>query len=110
MSASTYAHNGTNKELRVLAWFRQRRYINGGQVWEGRDTKSSVDIAPNHSSSASADSSIVDYSIGGPIGQDEKYYFDAHTHLQVTTVQAPHKEDHWEADTGVQKFTVDDNP
>ena len=49
----------------------------------------------------------VDYGSGA---YATKYYFDAHTHLQVTTVQAPHKEDHWEADTGVQKFTVDDNP
>ena len=110
MSASTYAHNGTGQKLRVHAWFRQRRYINGGQVWEGRDTKPVVDIDPNNSSSASADSSVVDYSIGGLIGADERYYFDAHTHLQVTTVKAPHKEDHWEADTGVQEFTADDNP
>ena len=110
MSASTYASNGTNKTLRVYAWFRQRQYINGAQVEERRDTKTSVKIEPGNSSSALPDSSIVDFPLGRLIRDGEEYYFDAHTHLRVTTVQAPHKENNWEADTRVQKFTEKDNP
>ncbi len=83
---------------------------NGGEIFdaEQRDTKPTETVEVGNSSNYySPDGAIVNRWIGD-IGENE-YYFDAHTHLHVYTATGTHKEDHWQADTGVQEFTKKDN-
>lgn len=110
MSASAYASNNTDKDLKVAVWFRTKEYtgLDGNEIFgrEKRDTKPTEDVDKGESSKSYSPDGFVNRAIGD-IGDDE-YYFDAHTHLHVYTAKGPHKEDHWEADTGVLKFTKAD--
>ena len=122
MSGSAYAYNNTNNDLRVAAWFRQQKYhtVNGeAGGLDGLPRRDPhidnpivfVDLPPNQSYSDSVDSSMTQFTIGRLIDEGEILFYDAHTHLQVTgQINGQHKEDHWEADSGVQGFTSDDNP
>lgn len=122
MSGSAYAYNDTNNDLRVAAWFRQQKFhtVNGeAGGLDGLPRRDPhiddpivfVDLPPNQTFSDSVDSSMTKFTIGRRIRRGEIFFYDAHTHLQVTgQINGQHKEDHWEADSGVQGFTFDDNP
>lgn len=124
MSASASAYNPFNNPeakdpddnpLKVEVWFRVIEYEsldgNAKHPEHGRDIKPVETIQVGESSEYySPDSFIVDVQLGGPIGRNQKLYYDSHTHLMVYTTKGNHKEDHWEADTGVQEFTYKDNP
>ena len=117
MEASAYANNGTEHDFAVASWFRQQKYTaDGGVEWGKRDPPFntpivSVPLPAGQSYSDSANSWMIEYSLGRPIGRDETLYFDAHTHLQVHgVVQGKTIVDDWEADTTVLKFTEEHNP
>ncbi len=122
MSGSAYAYNDTNNDLRVAAWFRQQKFhtVNGeAGGLDGLPRRDPhiddpivfVDLPPNQTFSDSVDSSMTKFTIGRRIRRGEIFFYDAHTHLQVTgQINGQHEEDHWEADSGVQGFTFDDNP
>lgn len=120
MDASAYAYNRTAREVNVHAWFRTKKYTgkNGDEIRpEQRDTKPLEKNVKSGKRSKyyTPDSSVVDRQIGGLIG-DEKYYFDAHTHLQVTAhIGGIARVDDWEADTRADageiiEFSKTDNP
>ncbi len=117
MEAKTYASNPTNETLRAGAWFQQRKYKTKGDSTAGdlvnikRDPHIEAplefeDVAPGESLSDSPNSMMVDIGHGGLIGDSERVWLDAHTHLQVHSIPT----DDWEADTGVHVFTAEDNP
>ena len=113
MDAYAYAYNGTDETLRAQAWFRQTEYTasDGAVIDEKRDTKDLEDVeAGTMYGSYTPDSSIVNFDINRLIGEDEERYFDAHTHLQVTTVEGIFVQDDWEVDTTILTFTAEDNP
>lgn len=117
MEASASATNPTNKALDASAWFRQQKFVTnqdgtaGGLMQIERDPHIDADleyveVKAGDSFSDSVDSMVVEINHGGEIGDGERVWLDAHTHLQVTSAPT----DDWEADTGVHLFTKDDNP
>ena len=122
MSGYASVYNGTNETLQVAAWFRQQKYHTVGDAAGGLDGLPRrdppindpivfVDLPPNQTFSDSVDSSKTEFRLDRKIGPEEILFYDAHTHLQVTgQIKGKHKEDHWESDSGVQRFTEDDNP
>ena len=113
------AKNPNDNPLRVDTWFRVIEYEKGAngeagnaiQPEHGRDEKDTETVAVGNSSqSYSPENMIVGVYLGRWIQRGETLFYDAHTHLQVSTTKGLHREDHWEADTGVQKFTHLDNP
>ena len=113
------AKNPNDNPLRVNTWFRVIEYNEGpnGEAGgaknpeHGRDTKEEETIEVGNSSQTyNPDHEIVGVHLNGLIEKDETLFYDAHTHLTVSTTLGLIWEDHWEADTGVQKFTHKDNP
>ncbi len=118
MEASASFYNDSDVTLSAEAWFRQNEYILTDLALgtltksdEHRDTKPKLNYEPGDRDSWSPNSGVVNYSLGRLIKDRETFYYDAHTHLQVRTVEAGIQvQDDWEADTGIQTFTKDDNP
>lgn len=118
MEASASFSNDSDVTLSAQAWFRQNEYILSDPVsgtltksGEKRDTKAKLTYEPGGYDSWSPNSWVVNYPLGRLILPKENFYYDAHTHLQVQTVDAGIQvQDDWEADTGIQTFTDDDNP
>ena len=127
MDSYAYAFNPRNNPkakdpndnpLRVNAWFRVIEYAEGpneepgnAKKEHGRDTKPEEIVnVGGRSQYYSPDHEIVGVHLGGLIKEGVRLYYDAHTHLTVSTSKGLHREDHWEADTLPQKFTYMDNP
>ena len=115
MEGSAYAYNPLDNDnpLKVEAWFRVTEYPGGGVAGEvKRDPYPIEEIAVGETSTTGSPNNMI---VGIPLGEGgiqkgEELYYDAHTHLRVFTTKGQHREDNWEADTGVQKFTWLDNP
>lgn len=113
------AKDPNDNPLRVNAWFRVIEYTEGpdGEAGNAKQPEHGRDIKPEEivkvggrSQYYSPDHEIVGVHLGRLIKEGERLYYDAHTHLAVSTLKGLHKEDHWEADTLPQKFTHEDNP
>ena len=108
MDAYAYAYNGTDETLRAQAWFRQTEYTapDGIVIDEKQDTKDLEDVKTGKTYGPyTPDSFIINFDNDGLIGKDEVRYFDAHTHLQVTTVAGLNfVQDDWEVDTTILTF------
>ena len=101
MDSYAYAYNpGGNPKakdpndnpLRVSAWFRVLEYLgfnrNAKDPEHGRDTKAEEIIkVGNSSQSYSPDHAIVGVQLGGWIKRNQRLYYDAHTHLTVSTTK-----------------------
>ena len=118
MEGYAFFNNKSDVELSAEAWFRQNEYFISDPVRnilsksdEKRDTKEKKNYEPGKIDSWTPDSWVVNYPLGRLIGETERFYYDAHTHLQVRTVEAGTQvQDDWEADSGIQEFNKDDNP
>ncbi len=118
MSGSAYASNGTQHTLSAVAWFRHREYTgeDGAVLDEKLDNKSSKEIKPGQSYNVLSNPMILEYWHGRPMRRNEERFFNAHTHLQVSSTRGARIVDDWEADTQQQtgtaavKFTHEDNP
>ncbi len=123
MEGAAYAYNLTNNDkaidpnnnpMEVEIWFRVIQYDEvGNQIGNPR-----IDLYPietievgETSEYRSPDNMKVGIPLGeGGIEEGEELHYDAHTHLRVYIDRGVHKEDNWEADSGIQTFTSDDNP
>ena len=101
----------------MAAWFRQQKFLTnadgtaGGMIQIERDPHIDdpiefEEVDAGETFSDSANSMMVEIWHGGPIGENETVWLDAHTHLKVASAPT----DDWEADTGVHDFTEEDNP
>ncbi|MDE0483943.1 MAG: hypothetical protein OXI67_15280 [Candidatus Poribacteria bacterium] len=104
MSGSVNAYNGSNDSVHCSSWFRHTEYDANGFPTGWQRTTNGPSGPVEHGMSYDASSnSMTDYFVGGSIGPDDAYYLNAHIHL--TTGQ-----DDRHVDTGINRFTQDDNP
>lgn len=127
MSSSAYAYNPennpeakdpTDNPLRVSPWFRTQEFPapDGAAGNEHRDTKDPEIIGVGETSDSYSPGPFTDPDPGsgggapfdrfvGNLG-DEEVYYNAHTHLMVSTTKGLTKQDHWEVDTQEQTGTA----
>ena len=116
MEAYASFNNNSDVELSAAPWFVHTEYILVNNLLIPKapnkgDARLAKNYEPGKGDSWTAYSWLLNYPLGRLIKDGERFYFEAYTHLQVRTVEAGIQiQDDWEVETGIQEFTIDDNP
>lgn len=84
VSGSVYASNGTTEKLNAASWYRHTRFKidDGTTLWSVEDPRPS-DPLPSGETYSNSGSSMITYSLGRNIREDEQIKLNAHVHLVV---------------------------
>lgn len=114
MDGYVYASNNTDNICQMTAWFRHSNFATG---WSDEHSAPTEDIGPDPEDKGikrtygpySTDSSILNYHVGGPIGDRDRHTLNVHIHL---VADGNGTTDVWHGiDSRFDnEFTADDNP
>ena len=105
MDGYVSAYNPTDEECRGEAWFRHTRADEAGFQEQHSAPTEDFDNGESYGPH-STDPMTLNFFVGGPIGDEDRYSFNAHIHLNV---HGNRTTDTWEVDS-TNPFDSEDNP
>ncbi len=106
VDGSVFARNKTKVDLYASSFYRHTRFDvdTGETLWTREDPRPNKSLPKEGGTYSSYGSSMINYSVGGDIGEGQRIKLNAHVHLEAGGIVWHEENNAW-----THEFTEDDN-